>query len=334
MQHSLLLREIKGFEPTHLTKSGDRISSIPFYSDELEKLNNEISDTITKITVAKEEERQRFMMKLGESRTTLSTGMMDEGEDTIGKPTEEIHFSPHHDEHKRAISDLPTHLSSRLLNNVGDSSQTLLRTTDNQDIITPTDNQGIITSANENNTLGSESPLFAPEQDETNSFLPNHSRGHSDQLLLKSEHGVENDDSCQLMNLDDNGDHDDRTEQHKDKINYSLLPSQIQKDRSGRSLYSTIHGGVKKSALIVHQGMKKTASKTVSVAQDGVKKSVFGMIHMGTKSVQLATDLIRGSDDGRVSELIMYLSSETISFFLTNNVFRFCITSIKGTVAS
>ena len=76
-----------------------------------------------------------------------------------------------------------------------------------------------------------------------------------------------------------------------------------------KSSATVVHSGVKKSAVIAKNGMKKTvyivqdgAKKSAVVVQDKVKKSVSGMKHVGAKSVKLATNLIRGSDDGKVRD--------------------------------
>lgn len=60
LQHALLVRGIKGIEPTHITPRGENIVSIPYYNEELEKLNNRILETTSKIEAAKEEERMNY----------------------------------------------------------------------------------------------------------------------------------------------------------------------------------------------------------------------------------------------------------------------------------
>jgi len=64
LEHAYNLRNAKSFEPTHLTAKGEKLQSIPTYSAELEKLNNEISDIITKIEDKKEEDKREFLEQL------------------------------------------------------------------------------------------------------------------------------------------------------------------------------------------------------------------------------------------------------------------------------
>lgn len=64
---------MKNFEPTHITSKGILVQSIPYFATELEKLNSQISDIITAIETAKDEERRRFLLKMGESNHTLSS---------------------------------------------------------------------------------------------------------------------------------------------------------------------------------------------------------------------------------------------------------------------
>ncbi len=128
---------MSSIEPTHITKKGEFILSIPFYTAELEKLNDFISGVITTIENAKERERKKFMMKMNESSTNLSSASSDFGntsvypiqedetEDTNTfiqdygsnknieitpsnlKPVEEVVTPEDDDEHRRVISELP-----------------------------------------------------------------------------------------------------------------------------------------------------------------------------------------------------------------------------------
>lgn len=79
IQHAYLKRSIDKKEPSHLSKSGDLIFSIPVYTKKLELLNDEISNVITTIETAKSEEKRRFLNSMGESTFTLSSSASGSG---------------------------------------------------------------------------------------------------------------------------------------------------------------------------------------------------------------------------------------------------------------
>lgn len=68
------------FHPTHLTAKGELVDSIEYYNNELTKLNEHISTVITKIDSAKDKERRKFLMKMGESTTTIQSGIGSQNE--------------------------------------------------------------------------------------------------------------------------------------------------------------------------------------------------------------------------------------------------------------
>eukprot|EP00551_Chaetoceros_affinis_P015053 CAMPEP_0203709506 /NCGR_PEP_ID=MMETSP0091-20130426/62140_1 /ASSEMBLY_ACC=CAM_ASM_001089 /TAXON_ID=426623 /ORGANISM="Chaetoceros affinis, Strain CCMP159" /LENGTH=650 /DNA_ID=CAMNT_0050586571 /DNA_START=87 /DNA_END=2039 /DNA_ORIENTATION=+ len=70
LENALLLRGLKGIEPTHISKTGEHIVSIPFYNEELENLNNEISEITSKIESSKEEERRKGIAEEDQAITT------------------------------------------------------------------------------------------------------------------------------------------------------------------------------------------------------------------------------------------------------------------------
>eukprot|EP00551_Chaetoceros_affinis_P006458 CAMPEP_0203685338 /NCGR_PEP_ID=MMETSP0090-20130426/48496_1 /ASSEMBLY_ACC=CAM_ASM_001088 /TAXON_ID=426623 /ORGANISM="Chaetoceros affinis, Strain CCMP159" /LENGTH=1259 /DNA_ID=CAMNT_0050554529 /DNA_START=115 /DNA_END=3894 /DNA_ORIENTATION=- len=150
LEHVLAKRDIKGIEPTHLTAKGELILSIPFYTAELEKLNDHISGCITAIEKAKECERKRFLMKMNQSSSEflseashlgrsshiypeddeeeteeMNTLIQDNGSGPNRnievtpvnlKPLDEI-ITPNNDsdEHRRDISELPINLPNDLV---------------------------------------------------------------------------------------------------------------------------------------------------------------------------------------------------------------------------
>lgn len=63
LEHAVNIRDVKECEPTHRTAFGESLDSIPTYSAELTKLNEDISSAISKIEDTKREEEERFMME-------------------------------------------------------------------------------------------------------------------------------------------------------------------------------------------------------------------------------------------------------------------------------
>ena len=67
------MRRIKGYEPTHLIL-GKKVQSIPHYTEDLNKVNDEICETLESITQAKEEDRRRFLLhNVGGSPASISS---------------------------------------------------------------------------------------------------------------------------------------------------------------------------------------------------------------------------------------------------------------------
>jgi len=49
LEHAVNVRDVKGYEPSHLTSLGEKVQSIPIYAKELDSLNHEIADAILSI---------------------------------------------------------------------------------------------------------------------------------------------------------------------------------------------------------------------------------------------------------------------------------------------
>lgn len=73
-KHAFLKRDRDNREPTHIHTTGEIVNSIPFYTAKLERQNTKISDIITTIENAKESEKRRFILKMGDSTYTLGSG--------------------------------------------------------------------------------------------------------------------------------------------------------------------------------------------------------------------------------------------------------------------
>ena len=75
MQHAYNLKKLNGQDPTNLTVSGTVVESIPFYTSEIETLNEEISEIIIAIETTKELESRRYKEMVGEEGTMVAIGV-------------------------------------------------------------------------------------------------------------------------------------------------------------------------------------------------------------------------------------------------------------------
>jgi hypothetical protein len=293
---------------------GETIESIPFYTTELEKLNDEISGEITNIENAKEEERRRYLMKTGESATTLSTGVtglensgyahlqsVDEsvdmkalpgggesnivdGETADGqssslklgeeeysgtKPVEVVITPMKTDQHRREISELP-----------------------NEPIVESIDTNNDASSA----YIGYESVI---------------GDGQSSKLLASGDdsssvHTAEDSNQGKVEGEKQKG----KEEKHRRNVTFNSLGTIISKTTAGvKQSLNVVQDGVSKSVNVVQDGVMGSVSvvhggvkKSVSVVQQGAMKSVSGVKEIGAKSLQAATELIQGSQDGKVRD--------------------------------
>lgn len=235
IQHARNFKKINGKEPTHLTASSLIVESIPFYTEEIERLNDEVSETISAIEISKEVEKERYKSMMAKDGKSLAAAFdasqfkhleTFNGNDNSGKPSEEITISE--GDHNRSISDLPTPLL------------------DNHEV--------------------NKSPLYAVEE----------------QSIATEVTDVETVDGKQSQTA--------KPTKTKNSIQATLMKTAK---------------GIKKSANIVQEGVLKSANvvqKTVNLAQDGALNTMSGVKGIGAMSIQVATNLIWGSEDGQVRD--------------------------------
>jgi len=81
LEHAVNIRDVKGFEPTHMTPLGETLQSIPTFATELNGLNGKITEVIEKIEGKKKEEADAFELecaqKDAEEKDAISTVLSD-----------------------------------------------------------------------------------------------------------------------------------------------------------------------------------------------------------------------------------------------------------------
>ena len=338
----MLKRDLQSFEPTHLSRTGEMVPSIPVFTAELDELNQNIFNIISAIETSKDEEKRRFLLKMGESGVTFATG-----ESNVGNSSHSLLEPVHeHDEMSCLLNDniehdRAVHMSSQdgygiNPQRVDDDDEYHERPMD--EVVTPTHkNDGHNRDISElpiniQGAINEERVHDQTERSQFNTAISSKSliSGDMSSKYVQKDAlspGIaqeieDHDDSSSVhivsKSIDTNEKEEVEKKKHQRNVTFGSLKTSLSNvsNKTKGSIQSSIMKGVQKSANVVQSGVKSTATavhggmkKTVNIVQDSAKKSaevmqksVSGVKHVGAKSVKLATNLIRGSDDGKVRD--------------------------------
>lgn len=242
-------KEKNATEPTHLTVIGQAVESIPFYKEEIKRLNEEISETISSIEIAKEEEKNRYMAMVEGSGTSISPAF------NLSKVSllETLHENQNDETGQKESSASEEEDKEKMRNSSPNSSTDLL------------DDDGGRWKYDASPKKVQNSSLFAEE----------------DKSVATEATDVDNVDEI-----------------HHDTPKNPFKSTLMKTAEGIKKTANVVQDGVKKSADVVQKGVQKT----VNFAQDGAINTVSGVKEIGAKSVQVATNLIWGSNDGQVRD--------------------------------